>query len=298
METNFTNGNIVTGVDIGGSHITVAAIDITERKVLPGSEIRMKVNSHATADEILGIWTDAISKLFLKYPHISKKIGVAMPGPFDYSKGISFIKDLNKYDSLYSLNVRNLLAQKLNIPQTCILFRNDAEAFLAGEVLAGAAAGYEKAIGITLGTGFGSAISYKGITNDAILGLSPFLDSIADDYFSTRWFVKRYDELTGRKITNVKELTDLLSTDKNAATVMEEFTINLASLLKKFIHENQPDVLVIGGNISKAHPFFFKGLTARLEESFASVTVKLSQLGEEAALLGATGLWIKEEVIK
>lgn len=120
-----------------------------------------------------------------------------MPGPFDYENGISLITKLDKYEALYKLNVKELLSEKLSIPKPSILMMNDAACFLRGEVYYGAAKGHTDVIGITLGTGTGSAFHHNGITVDANLGPSPFMNSIADEYFSTRWFVKRYIEENG-----------------------------------------------------------------------------------------------------
>ncbi|HRP57404.1 hypothetical protein, partial [Agriterribacter sp.] len=65
-------------------------------------------------------------------------MGIAMPGPFDYEKGISYITGLHKYEYLYGLNVKELLAAELNIPLGNIRMMNDAAAYLAGELKAGA----------------------------------------------------------------------------------------------------------------------------------------------------------------
>jgi glucokinase len=37
---------------------------------------------------------------------------------------------------------------------------------------------------------------------------SPFKDSICEDYLATRWFVNRYEELTGEQISGTKDLLD------------------------------------------------------------------------------------------
>ncbi len=60
-----------------------------------------------------------------------------MPGPFDYEKGISFIKDQNKYESLYGLNVKEMMAERLGVSTDHIRLMNDAGCFLQGEVMGG-----------------------------------------------------------------------------------------------------------------------------------------------------------------
>jgi glucokinase len=43
------------------------------------------------------------------------RIGISMPGPFDYENGICLIKGQNKYEALYGLYIKGLLADKLGI---------------------------------------------------------------------------------------------------------------------------------------------------------------------------------------
>ena len=77
------------------------------------------------------------AKLFIHI--LSPKIGIAMPGPFDYENGICYIKGLDKYESLFNLNVKEMLAQQLNIERSDIYMMNDASCFLKGEVFGGVA---------------------------------------------------------------------------------------------------------------------------------------------------------------
>jgi predicted NBD/HSP70 family sugar kinase len=84
-----------------------------------------------------------------------KGIAVAMPGPFDYERGISLMRGGNKYEALYGLNIKEALPIGLGIPTSVpIVFENDAGCFGIGESMA--EKDFEKIIAITLGTGFGT----------------------------------------------------------------------------------------------------------------------------------------------
>ncbi|MDF2432341.1 MAG: hypothetical protein JWP44_1972 [Mucilaginibacter sp.] len=169
-----------------------------------------------------------------------------------------------------------------------ILFRNDAEATIAGEVLMGAGKDYQAVMGLTLGTGFGSAYNKNGITKDINLGSEPYRDSIADDYFSTRWFLRRYNELTGKTLTDgVKELSTLAEKSDVARDIFKEFAINMVDFLSRPIKQIGPEVLIICGNIAKASAFFLPYLA----EGLSSTIVKLAQLGEHAPLIGAAAIF-------
>jgi glucokinase len=285
------NNKMILGIDIGGSHITAALVDDNSRQIYADSYMRLRVNSKADADEILNVWSTLISKIFNKYKISNKRIGIAMPGPFDYEKGISYIKGLDKYNALYKLNIKALLANKLGISPTNILMMNDAACFLLGEVEGGAAKGYEDVIGITLGTGTGTAIHHKGITQDANLGPSPFKNSITDDYFSTRWFVKRYKEITSIEVNNVKELTELYDTDARVRALFAEFTENLTDFLEAFILREKPKMVVLGGNIAQCSNLFLTDLTGNLKIRGINLSIVTAQLGEDAAILGAASLF-------
>ena len=163
------NNNIVTGIDIGGSHITAALIDLDAHSIIRDSLIRHHVNSKGDTGQIIKEWTDAITACKACNAEASNKIGIAMPGPFDYTNGISLIKGLDKFEALYNLNVKELLARPLKIESTDIFMMNDASCFLKGEVFGGAASNCNTAIGITLGTGLGSATYKNGIVYDGAL---------------------------------------------------------------------------------------------------------------------------------
>jgi len=254
------------------------------------SLIRRKVDSAANASTIIEAWKDAI-KSVPGFESVEPKIGIAMPGPFDYSKGISLIKEQGKYASIYKLCVKDLLAKALGISPENIHFENDAACFLQGEVEAGAARSAESAIGLTLGTGLGSSKYQGGFAEDAALWCSPFKASIVEEYVSTRWFVNSYLEKTGENIKEVRELTQNLQNEVVAKEIFREFGNNLALFLKEFIKKVQPEVIVLGGNISKAKDLFLRNVVNELASYGLSTPIKITELGEQAALIGAACSW-------
>lgn len=285
------NDKYVLGIDIGGSHITAAILDMENRSILEQSYSRAKINSGADSDYILKAWSAVINEAYQKAGLDLGKIGIAMPGPFDYEKGISYITGTNKYEALYNLNVKDLLADELKIDTNDIRLKNDASCFLAGEEFAGAGKGYHKIIGLTLGTGLGTAVFEDGVSNDANLWCAPFLESIAEDYLSTRWFLKRYYDLSGLNIVDVKEMTSLYAESETVRQIFEEFSINLAAFIYSFQQQTQADAVVIGGNIAKAADRFLPGVNRQLKKKELSLPIHISLLNEHAALAGAASCW-------
>lgn len=283
----------VLGADIGGSHITAALLDMEQRVVLEHSITRRALNSSAPCGVIMEAWADAISEAYQKANIKLEKIGLAMPGPFDYEKGISYITGTEKYESFYGLNIKEILATRLGICAEAIRMRNDAESFLAGETFSGAAKGHSKVIGITLGTGLGSAIFEEGEVRDANLWCAPYRDSIVEEYISSRWFLKRYNELTGLNVLNVKELAALYKESDIVKQIFEEFALNLATFLENFQREAKADAIVIGGNISKASGNFLPSLSIHLKKLGINQPIFISEMTEVAALAGAASCWRK-----
>ncbi|TDQ07348.1 ROK family protein [Pedobacter metabolipauper] len=277
------------GVDIGGSHITASHVDCKSYKVIESTMTRIRVASMDTAEVIINSWVEALSPMIVESAEGDIKLGIAMPGPFDYENGISLMKGQEKYDSLYGMNVREILSDRLGIPGEHIVFINDAEAFLRGELASGAASDFEKAIGVTLGTGLGSSSNCKGEPVDVNRAFVPFLDSIAEEYISTRWFLKRYKELTGQSVKNVEDL--LSTTDQGIKDqLFEEFATNLANFLNDFIADENPEVLVVGGNIAKTWNHFMPALQSKIVNK--KVVIRQTEMWEDAALVGAACSWI------
>jgi len=293
--------NIAIGVDIGGSHITSAAVDMTSGKVLKETMADRPVNNQAQAFEIIDVWSSCLQEVMghLKFDDI-RGIGFAMPGPFDYVNGICYIKGVSKYENLYGFNIGDAVKSKLELPDDFgIRFINDASAFAVGEAWAGKAKDYRKSMCITLGTGLGSAfisdripvVDGPDVPKIGCVYHLPYGESIADDYFSTRWFIRSYKEATGKEIGGVKELSDLAHGDKTVQGLFMKFGNDLAVFLAPWLKKFGAEILVIGGNISNAYHLFGEVFEERLRKESWKGDVGISELKEDAALLGSAYLF-------
>lgn len=280
------NSNIILGADIGGSHISSALVDIKSGKILEGTSFRKKIDAHGEASEIINEWCEVLEKSLHATPN-SGRIGIAMPGPFDYEKGISYMRGMGKYDALYGLDIRTRLLEKLGSKVKSLLFVNDAGCFLQGELSHGPASAYSNVMGFTLGTGFGSAKGVRGIAKDADYWCYPFMGGICEDLFSSKWFVARYNECADKAITNVKELIENADRGNPLFQVFDEFSINLGVFLTQIYMKQKYDCVVLGGNISKASALFLPQLKYYLRAMSISSNVYISVKGEDAALIGA-----------
>ena len=282
------NENIILGVDIGGSHITAALVDVRDGKILDASMSREKVDSKAAAPEIISSWCRVISKSLQAADH-SGKIAIAMPGPFDYQNGISYMINMDKYDALYGLNVRALMQAELGKAAREIHFINDAGCFLQGELSYGKASNYNKVMGFTLGTGFGSARGIQGRASDADYWQYPFMGSICENFFSSRWFVSKHAEYSGLNMPNVKQLIEEAEFGNPLLQLFDEFSMNFGIFLSQIYKKDSFDCIVLGGNISNASALFMPQLRHYLDTRSVSAPVYISTFGESAALIGAAG---------
>lgn len=281
----------IIGIDIGGSHITMAQVDPAKREIIASTYVREHVDSFGSRETIFSSWVSAVEKVTEGLAKENLLIGIAMPGPFDYENGISLMQQ-GKFIDIYQINIKEELAERLAVSEQQIHFVNDAGAFLEGEVFGGCVQDCNRIFGITLGTGLGTAFYDGTAATDEDLWDSPFRNSISEDYLATRWFVHRYKELTGQEISGTKELLD--KPQDIQTEILDEYADSFAEFIVKYISPYQPEVLVIGGNIAKMYPYFEERLHKNLSEDNIDLPVRISAIFEDAAILGAAGYALKK----
>lgn len=293
--------SLAIGVDIGGSHISCAACDLNEKKYLPLTFTESDLDNKGNADEIIETWSKTIAKtLNLAGLENVAGFGFAMPGPFDYEKGIALFTSENaKYENIYGLNIPEALKETLNLPDDFpIRFINDATAFALGEDWIGKTSGTKRSLSITLGTGFGSAFlrdSLPVVSGDEVPDMGciwhlPFENGIADDYFSTRGFIKRYKAKTGMQLSGVKELAQMASDNQTAQSLFDDFGEKLGIFLNPWMEKFGVETLVIGGNISNAFGLFESSLKNYLFAEGIEINIAVSELKETASIFGSAVL--------
>jgi glucokinase len=255
------------------------------------------VNSGGTASEILEVF----EKLGREIRHdrgLSAEqicgVSVGIPNPFDYEQGISYMR--HKYGSLYGQNVKAGLAERLKVAPRAVTFVNDAFAYLLGELHSGAASGATRAIGITLGTGVGSAFAVNGrivttgenVPNQGFLWNLPYEGGIVEDVISTRAIQHIFESRTG-KLCEVREIAMQAGTSRDAAETMSQFGRDLGRVLKQVCRDFRPEIIAIGGAIARSADLFLSAAEEQLAGSGTRLAV--SRLFDDASLLGAAVAW-------
>ena len=154
----------IVALDIGGSHVTAAVVDGSQREIVAGTRRHADVDEAAASGVILDTWARATLEAVSAMPHVTVDgIGIAMPAPFDYDRGISLME--HKFRALYRRPVVTLLRERFKtsgLEGKAITVVDDADLFALGEWWAGAARGRQRVIGLTLGTGLGSGFVADG----------------------------------------------------------------------------------------------------------------------------------------
>ncbi len=289
--------SVAIGVDIGGTHITSCGVDLLSGQLIENSRFERDVDSGASKEEILSSWAEPINATLRALGKPVEGVGFGMPGSFNYKDGIALFSNNAKYEALYQVNVRHELKSYLDDHYLELRFINDASAFAVGTAWFGKAKYHERALCLTLGTGFGSCFIEQGkpvvqskvVPEHGCLWYLPFRDSIADDYFSTRWFVSQYYQRTGIRVRGVKEL--IKSGDPEVVIALfDEFGENMARFIYPWIRRFQPDIIVVGGNISKAWNLIKPSFDAYLMVREIQVNVVTSGLMVDAAISGSARL--------
>lgn len=295
-------------LDVGGTHVTAALVDPATGRPVPSSVTRRPLGSHAAATRIL----DAIGRTALELPAGHRPYwGVAMPGPFDYETGIGRFTGIGKFESLSGVDVGAGLRERLADRAERLCFLNDADAFAIGEYRAGAAAGHDRVVCLTLGTGVGSSFLHagrpvhdgdrvppRGHVHRLTVHGRPLEDTV-----SRRAIRAHYARLAatanGRDVPDrtvfpdgVPDVREIAARAKGgAAAACEVFRYAFDALgraLAPWIDRFQATAVVVGGSMAQSWDLIHPALTGALASAArTAVPVLPAARSAEAPLIGA-----------
>ena len=278
--------------DVGGSHISAAVCHKRDYRL--GPVVRANLPEEQAGNAFIDV-LESLGKRAGEGVEGVEGAEFAMPGPFDYDKGISWMK--HKMPYLYGVNVSEALAARFGWKATQVRFLNDAAAYLLGEVGAGAAKGVKRVVCFTLGTGVGSGFAVDGHVVTEGHGVPPggeiwnvpYEDGIVEDQISTRALQKSYKDRKGdeREVASIAHYA--IGGDSIAVAVFEEFGKTLGIAIKKLLADFAPEVVVLGGGISRSSHLFLSAVKAELKDT--RIEVRIAQLGDNAPLAGAGVAW-------
>lgn len=299
------------GVDVGGTTIKMGFFE-TSGKLIDKWEI--KTDTSNGGENILSDIAKAIDNK-LAQEGISKNdvqgVGVGVPGPVN-SKGI-VLKCVNLGWGVF--NVEEELASLTGLK---VKAGNDANVAALGEMWQGAGKGSDDMVMVTLGTGVGGGIIVDGkviagangaggeighitVNNDEIEACNCGQYGCLEQYTSATGIVR----MAKRKLAKTDEETSLRAVeelsaktifdeakkgDKIAGELVEELGKILGGTLSNIAAVTNPEVIVIGGGVSKAGQILIDTIHKHFTESVfhacKDTRFALAGLGNDAGMYG------------
>ena len=287
-------------LEFGGTHVTAVLVTANPWDVVQHSVLSAPLDPDGTTAEVLGDLATAANGLDLER---RAEWVVAVPGPFDYARGIGLFREVGKFESLYEVDVRSGLMGRIRPEPTEIWFLNDADAFGVGEFAVGAARGHERALCITLGTGVGSAFLERGrpinsgreVPPDGSIHLVVHDGRPLEETVSRRAIRAAYVAAVGGLEAEPGPDVDVIAArfrqgDPHARSVLDNAFVGLGVALAPLIQRFGAGVLVIGGSIANSweivEPAVRRGLS-RIAFDLGHLEIRSAERSADAALVGA-----------
>jgi fructokinase len=293
------------GIDLGGTKTAAIVLDDQGRTVWESRKPTPRDDYQATLELIAGLVGEGE-----RAAGSPCSVGIGMPGAISPSTGL--VKNANST----WLNGRPLgqdIERRLGRE---VRLANDANCLAVSEATDGAAAGVDVVFGVILGTGVGGGIVVRGtlVTGaNAIAGEwghNP-LPSPEDDerpgppcycgrrgcletFLSGPGLASDYRDRAGEAVTGEAVVARAAAGDPVAQAVLERWTTRLARALASVINVLDPDVIVIGGGLSRLEHIYTRVPDiwgAWVFSDRVSTTLVQAKFGDASGVRGAAWLW-------
>jgi glucokinase len=273
----------VIGVDLGGTNVRAGLVSGGHL-----TEVRsVAVRSQGSERDVLADMFSAIDPIM---NNAVAGLGAGVPSVIDLKAGIVY--DVQNIRSWKRVPLKARLEERYHLP---VYVNNDANCFAAGEKYFGKAKPYDHAVGLILGTGLGAGVIangrlYSGINCGAgEFGMLPYLDRNFEAYASGQFF-ERVHGVSGRELSGRAERGD-----PRALEIFSEYGRHLGEAVKAICYAVDPEVIVLGGSVSKSFKFFRKTMWETFQTYAYSIAkerlkIEVSET-ENIAILGAAALY-------
>lgn len=307
------------GIDLGGTNVAAGVVN-DEYKIIAKASVPTEASKGVDViiKNIATVANKAVQSAKLTMDDI-ESIGIGSPGAIDPKNGVVDFAGNLGFDHT---PLAKLLSEY--IPNKKISVENDANVAAYAEMMAGAAKGSKDSVTITLGTGVGGGMVINGKIYSGFNGKGAEFGHIVierdgwecscgrrgcwEAYASVTGLIKLTKqemlcdktsvmwEIAGGSIDRVNGLTSFEGMRKGDATasyVVERYLRSVATGLIDVINIIQPEVLCIGGGISKEGDYLLKPIKRMVEsEMFAKrsdtfTEIRIAKLGNDAGIIGA-----------
>ena len=310
------------GIDLGGMSIKAGVCDDNGHILFADTCVTVRdEDGDRILNDMASLCLKVISDTGLTVDDI-EYAGIASPGSADSERGVIIYAA-----TLPFLNypIAEKLIEKTGIKKVYI--DNDANAAAKGEAIYGAAKGYKDSLFITIGTGVGGGIiidgkiysgfNFSGAELGHIVIVKDGLDcpcgrrGCLESYASATALIRQTkDKMLECKDSALWKICDgdiekvngktvfdaMLLNDEAAKQVYKEYIEYLACGITNFINIFQPEVLSIGGGISKQGEILIAPLREIVEReqysrySDKKTIIKVAELQNDAGIIGAASL--------
>jgi glucokinase len=273
----------IIGVDIDGPNVRIGKVQ-NDHIVAHNA---FKLSSEDTQEKTLQEIINGIDSLF--DGHILG-IGIGVPGVVDVDSGVVY--NVSRIKSWKNVQLKKILETHFKVS---VYVNNDANCFAVGEKYFGKARNYANAVGVIIGEGFGAGVIIDNkVHSGSNCGVGEFgnisyKNHNYEYYCSTQFFPKENDK-------DFVEVLDLaIKDDSWAREVFNSYGRNLGDALQAIIYAIDPEIIVLGGQVSKAFAYFQNTLWDRLNtcsftQSINRLVIDVSEQ-ENIAILGAAALY-------
>lgn len=280
-------GQVIAALDVGGTSIKTGAIRFDDDDE-PRIEVGPVLTTHSDerADVVLDALAAGIDAALDVAGHDVEGLAIGICGPFDIDAGISLMQDVHKFESIHGIDLRTAMQTRSTASGLPIRFTRDAESAGTGEALAGAGAGVDRVLTITVGTGLGACLTAQAHPVEFIGGFG--VEHLA--MRETPWHGRADDVLSAHGLAErlgvtMHDLRSAVDDPVNADTVADHGT-RLGEFLAPVVVEFDAHLVVIGGGFSGA----FDRFAPALRMAIGDVPVAPAALGPAGPLLGAAHL--------
>lgn len=238
----------VIGVDLGGTKVLAAKI--SEGDLV--SSHKVGVPKGGSQDDVLESIYEVIDQCM---DDSVSAIGCGVPSVVDVENGVVY--DVQNIPSWKEVPLKSILEERYNIP---VYLNNDANCFALGEKYFGKAKEYDSFLGLIIGTGMAAGIVIHGRLYNGHncgageFGMIPYLDHHYEYYCSGQFF-EHIHGLSGQEM-----FAKAKAGDARAKTIYEEYGRHLGMAICAILYAVDPEIIVLGGSVSSAYPFFKNGL--------------------------------------
>jgi glucokinase len=278
------------GIDLGGTNIRGGVVNGNVLQGILSRPFRSMGSVESVLEELFSLTDELMKSVGGEAGNEPVgSIGIGVPGLVNVEEGI--IYDLVNIPSWNELPLRKWMEDRYQIP---VAIDNDANCFVLGEFYFGKGRGCDAMIGITIGTGLGSGIIidgklYSGRHGGAgEFGMVDYLDRCYEYYASGQFFKNIY-QTEGEDVFMWAKAGDV-----HALKMYEEMGTHLGNFIKMILYSLDPGLIILGGSVRHAWPFFYKSMSAQIQtfafrRSLQGLRIEISAL-ENAGIFGAAVL--------